>query len=91
MEDMENVESAAPATQASVEVPSIGSDLAVVKDLAGGNSAVTVILALIVAAGGKYGWGFWNKRQKLKHEVEMKKLELEAQIKLAEIEHEKEG
>jgi predicted negative regulator of RcsB-dependent stress response len=95
---MEEVNNEAPATVASVEQPAdmlgIGSELAMLKDITGGNPVVTVILAALVVVGGPAGWKFWNNRQKLKkeekeaqlqHELEMKKLELETQVKLAEI------
>lgn len=87
----------APATVATVGTPelSIGSELAAIKDLTGGNPVVTVILGALVVVGGPAGWKFWNNRQKLKkeaeeakldHELALKKLELETKVKLAEIE-----
>lgn len=70
---MENQE-----TVASVAQPeSAASELAALKDLAGGNPVLTVVLALVAVVGGKAGWKFFSDRSKLKHEVEMKKLEIE--------------
>ena len=72
-------------TVASVAQPqNLAGDLAIVKDLAGGNSAVTVILALIVVLGGGAGWKFWTKRSELKHEQKLKEMELQAEIAKAE-------
>lgn len=95
---MENTEQEMPPTTASVSTPSdmlgIGSELAMIKDITGGNPVVTIILAVLLVVGGPAGWKFWNNRQKLKqeaeeaklqHELDMKKLELETQVKLAEI------
>ena len=95
---MEEMQNEVPATVATVEQPSdalgLGSELAMLKDITGGNPVVTVILAALIVVGGPAGWKFWNNRQKLKkeaeearlaHELEMKKLELETQVKLAEI------
>jgi predicted negative regulator of RcsB-dependent stress response len=65
--------------------PSLGSELAMVKDLTGGNPVVTIILAAILMVGGPAGWKFWTARQKAKTELEEKRMELEAKIKLAEI------
>jgi predicted negative regulator of RcsB-dependent stress response len=76
---MENQE--VPQTTASVVQPeSAASELAALKDIAGGNSTLTVVLALIAVVGGGAGWKFWNQRAKLKHEEEMKKLEIEAEV-----------
>ena len=90
---MENQETVATVEQPA-DMLGIGSELAMLKDVTGGNPVVTVILAALVVVGGPAGWKFWNNRQKLKkeaeeaklaHELEMKKLELETQVKLAEI------
>jgi len=63
----------------------VGSELAMIKDLTGGNPIVIVILAILIALAGPAGWKFWTSRQKAKMELEEKRLELEAKIKLAEI------
>jgi len=62
-------EVAAPATP----------DLSQVAELAGGNSIVGVILALIVVGGGAAGWKFWSQLADQRHEQAMKRLELDAQ------------
>ena len=90
---MENLESVpvqeTPAqTVASVEVPAaptLGAELAMIKDLTGGNPVVTVLLAALVVVGGPAGWKFWTKRQEAKKELEEKRLELETKVKLAKI------
>ena len=72
-------------TVATVGQPqNLAGDLAVVKDLAGGNSVVTVILALVVVLGGGAGWKFWTKRSELKHEQKLKEMELQAEIAKAQ-------
>ena len=91
MENLESVpvqESPAPQTVASVEVPAapaLGAELAMIKDLTGGNPVVTVLLAALVVVGGPAGWKFWTKRQESKKELEEKRLELETKVKLAKI------
>lgn len=75
---MENQES--QEVVASVGQPeSAAGELAALKDLAGGNSVLMVVLALIAVVGGKAGWKFWQDRAKLKHEETMKRMELEAE------------
>jgi predicted negative regulator of RcsB-dependent stress response len=76
---------AQPATTASVAQPqSMAGELAQLKELTGGNPVVTVILAAVVILGSGAGWKFWQKKSEQKHELEMKKLELQAQAKKAE-------
>jgi hypothetical protein len=77
----------APAPmQASVGVmDSLTSELAIVRDLTGGNPIVAIILVSILVLGGKAGWAFWTKRQELKADLEEKRMELAAKIKLAKI------
>ena len=83
---MEETTMEAPAkTVASIGVPGMGSEIAMVKDLTGGNPVVTIILAVLVTLAGPAGWKFWTSRQKAKLELEEKRLELEAKVKLAEI------
>ena len=69
-------------TVASVGVPqqTVAGELGALKDIAGGNSSLTVVLALIAVLGGGAGWKFWTARSKQKHEEAMKKLEIEAEI-----------
>ena len=77
----------APAPmQASVGVmDSLTSELAIVRDLTGGNPIVAIILVSILVLGGKAGWAFWTTRQELKADLEEKRMELAAKIKLAKI------
>jgi len=71
---MENQE-----TVASVAQPqTMAGELAQLKELTGGNPVVTVILVAVVILGSGAGWKFWQKKSEQKHELEMKKLELEA-------------
>lgn len=74
-------------TVASVGAPqSAAGELAVLQGAAaGGNSTVMIIMALLALVGGKAGWKFWSDWRKQEHEEDMKKLELEAKIKLAEM------
>jgi len=66
-------------TVASVAQPqSMAGELAQLKELTGGNPVVTVILVAVVILGSGAGWKFWQKKSEQKHELEMKKLELEA-------------
>ena len=66
-------------TVASVAQPqSMAGELAQLKELPGGNPVVTVILVAVVVLGSGAGWKFWQKKSEQKHELEMKKLELEA-------------
>ena len=62
---------------ASVAQPEASPDLSAISALSGGNSTVTVILAVLVIAGGSAGWKFWNKLIDKKHEEKMKQLEIE--------------
>lgn len=68
---METAETTAVVAQDS------SPDLSAISALAGGNSTVTVILAILVIAGGSAGWKFWNKLVDKKHEEKMKELEIE--------------
>lgn len=71
---------------ASVGAPqSAAGELAVLHGVAGGNSTVMIVMAILALVGGKAGWKFWSDWRKQEHEEDMKKLELEAKIKLAEI------
>ena len=71
---MENQE-----TVASVAQPqTMAGELAQLKELTGGNPVVAIVLVAIVILGSGAGWKFWQKKSEQKHELEMKKLELEA-------------
>lgn len=71
---------------ASVGAPqSAAGELAVLHGVAGGNSTVMIVMAILALVGGKAGWKFWSDWRKQEHEEDMKKLELEAKIKLAEM------
>lgn len=73
-------------TVASVGAPqSAAGELAALHGVAGGNSTVMIVMAILALVGGKAGWKFWSDWRKQEHEEDMKKLELEAKIKLAEI------
>jgi predicted negative regulator of RcsB-dependent stress response len=73
------MENQAIETTATVAQPqSMAGELAQLKELTGGNPVVTVILVAVVILGSGAGWKFWQKKSEQKHELEMKKLELEA-------------
>ena len=66
-------------TVASVAQPqTMAGELAQLKELTGGNPVVAIVLVAIVILGSGAGWKFWQKKSEQKHELEMKKLELEA-------------
>ena len=73
-------------TVASIGVPQTAAgELAVLHSAAGGNNTVMIVMAILALVGGKAGWKFWSDWRKQEHEEDMRKLELEAKIKLAEI------
>jgi LPXTG-motif cell wall-anchored protein len=66
-------------TTATVAQPqTMAGELAQLKELTGGNPIVAIVLVGIVILGSGAGWKFWQKKSEQKHELEMKKLELEA-------------
>jgi len=72
--------------QASVGItPEFVPNLNAITNLTGGNPVVAIILVAMLVLGGKAGWAFWEKRQKINADLEEKRLELEAKIKLAQI------
>ena len=54
-------------------------DLTAIAQAAGGDSTLTIALALLAVVGGAAGWKFWTQLSTQKHEQKMKALELEAQ------------
>jgi hypothetical protein len=73
-------------TIATVGAPqSAAGELAALQSIGGGSSTVMIIMGILAVVGGKAGWKFWADWRKQKHEEAMKKLELEAKVKLAEI------
>jgi predicted negative regulator of RcsB-dependent stress response len=84
---LEEVVVPAPApVQASVGVaPELVPHINTIAHLTGGNPIVAIILVAMLVLGGKTGWAFWEKRQKINADLEEKRLELEAKIKLAQI------
>ena len=60
-------------------------NLGLIDKLSGTNPVVDIILVAMFILGGKTGWAFWEKRQKINAELEEKRLELEAKVKLAQI------
>lgn len=61
------------------DTTSAASELAALKDIGGGDSTLTIVLALIAVVGGAAGWKFWNKFSEQKHEQKMKQMEIDAQ------------
>lgn len=73
------MENQAIETTATVAQPqTMAGELAQLKELTGGNPVVAIVLVAIVILGSGAGWKFWQKKSEQKHELEMKKLELEA-------------
>ena len=73
---------AAPAAQTVQPDPtSAASELAALKDIGGGDSTLTIVLALIAVAGGAAGWKFYSKFSEQKHEQKMKQMDIDAQEK----------
>lgn len=69
-------EALTPTTEVPSPTSSAG-ELGPLKDLAGDNPALLVILALITTVGGAAGFKLWTKVSEQKHEQSMKKLDLE--------------
>lgn len=65
-------------TVASVGQADAPVDLSAIASAAGGNSTLTVILALIAVLFGAAGWKFWQKVSADHHEFRMRELELKA-------------
>lgn len=59
------------------EAPPV-ADLSGLKDMAGDNSVLMVILALVAVLGGGTAWKFYQQNATQKHEQAMRKLDLEA-------------
>jgi uncharacterized protein HemX len=59
------------------EAPPV-ADLSGLKDMAGDNSVLMVILALVAVLGGGTAWKFYQQNANQKHEQAMRKLDLEA-------------
>jgi uncharacterized protein HemX len=75
---METTNETPVQTTATVGVPdNTAADIAKVVQSANGVGVVGIILAIITVVGGTAGWKFWTKRQELKHELEMRKLDVE--------------
>jgi len=74
---------AVPAVAGTVQPDptSAASEIAALKEIGGGNSTLTIALALIAVVGGAAGWKFWNKFSEQKHEQKMKQMEIDAQEK----------
>lgn len=54
------------------------ADLAEISKATGGDSTLTIVLALVAVIGGAAGWKFWGKLSEQKHEQQMAKLKLQA-------------
>lgn len=57
------------------------ADLAEISKATGGDSTLTIVLALVAVVGGGAAWKFYSKFSEQKHEQAMKQLDLEAKIK----------
>lgn len=54
------------------------ADLAEISQATGGDSTLTIVLALVAVVGGAAGWKFWGKLSEQKHEQQMARLKLQA-------------
>lgn len=54
------------------------AELAGIAEATGGDSTLTIVLALVAVIGGAAGWKFWGKLSEQKHEQQMAKLKLQA-------------
>lgn len=72
---------AAPTPDAGTLVPDAptASDLAGLAAATGGDSTLTIVLALIAVVGGAAGWKFFSQVAEQRHEQNMKRLDIEAQ------------
>lgn len=57
------------------------ADLAEISKATGGDSTLTIVLALVAVVGGGAAWKFYSKFSEQKHEQAMKQLDLEAKLK----------
>lgn len=74
-----------PAELAAYEAvdpaPNLAGDLNALAQTTGGDSLLTVILALVAVLGGGAAWKFYRQHSEQKHEQEMQRMKLEAKAK----------
>lgn len=85
---MDNQEMPTVAT-VGVAPSSAAGELALLQGIGGSNSMM-LVMTILAIVGGRASWKFWGDWRKQKHLETMKRMELEAQIKLAEIQEENE-
>lgn len=85
---MENQEVQTTAT-VGVAPSSAAGELALLQGIGGSNNMM-LIMTILAIVGGRASWKFWGDWRKQKHEETMKRMELDAQIKLAEIQDDNE-
>jgi hypothetical protein len=78
---VENVavpETAVTETAQAIDPPDAPPDLIGIAKATGGDSMLTIVLAVLAVVGGAAGWKFWNKLSEQKHEQKMKEMDLDA-------------
>ena len=76
---VENVavpETAVTETAQAIDPPDAPLDLIGIAKATGGDSTLTIVLAVLAVVGGAAGWKFWNKLSEQKHEQKMKQLDI---------------
>jgi hypothetical protein len=71
MEENEEIPVSADIEQAADAATSLGGEYAPI---------VAIILALLAVLGGKKAWSFYSERAEQKHELELKKLEMQRDV-----------
>ena len=69
------------AYEAVDPAPNLAGDLTNLAQTTGGDSALTIILALVAVLGGGAAWKFYRQHSEQKHEQEMQRMKLEAKAK----------
>jgi hypothetical protein len=78
---VENVavpETAVTETAQAIDPPDAPPDLIGIAKATGGDSTLTIVLAVLAVVGGAASWKFWNKLSEQKHEQKMKEMDLDA-------------
>lgn len=79
--DLREAPSVASGEGLSATMPVEGTpDLSQLEELAGGNPALMLALAVLLIVGGGAGWRFWSKLSEQKHEQALAKLALDREM-----------
>ena len=79
-----------PATATIGYAPSSAAGEFALLNGIGGSNSMMLVMTFLAILGGRSAWKFWGDWRKQKHLETMKRMELDAQIKLAEIQEENE-